>query len=436
MKIIKLFIILIATFFYAGFLNHLNASEGTSALPVQLASDFQKILEFKGWHADNSGESLNAWKFNPSYHLLKVSINYEERDKDSFLIVINSERGGTETRKAFPFNKRDISRIDNIESILNPYLISLTNSNAEEEKKSDFYPTVKGGYYRTNDNHEILPEKSEGMFFIGWDLVYDPLRDADESTVPLYLGDYMDAFFKLSIDREGKKFFGKLDEFEFDINFVLYGKNIKKVSGEESQRNLYGVFTGIEYYRPYVTSKEVLWSDDVYTDHFHIQYCFWKVAEFVQTLTFTNGGKELSFKYEFGIGPGQNSSLTATNVTEDMEDDLNPIFVSNWYGKNDLGDRDHNYYWSMTVPVKLEVTADKYLNSKFDFKYHFYYFQSLFDKNAQDFLNRFIFNYGFYITEDITAGFGYEFWHIKSIENENNKSHYWNRFNIQMEMKL
>jgi len=436
MKITKLFIILTAALMCSGFFNSLKASEAGSELPLKIASDFQKVLEDKGWHADNSGETVNAWKFNPSYHLLKLSIKYQERDNNSFLIIIDSMRGDTETRKIFPFNNKDIARINYVESILNPYLISLTNSNAEEEKKSDFYPKVKAGYYRTNDNHEIFPEKSEGMFFIEWDLVYDPLRDAGESTIPMYPGDYMDSSFKLSIDREGKNFFGKLDEFDFDINFVLYGINKKEISGNESRRNMFGLFTGIEYYRPYLTSDEVLWSDPVYTDHFHIQFCYWEVAKFIQSMTFTNNGKELSFRYEFGMGPGQNSSLTATNITEDMEDDLNPIFMSNWYGKKNLGDRDHNYYYSMTFPLKIEITADKYLNSKFEIKYNFYYFQSLMDKKAQDFLNRAAFNYGYYITEDITAGFGYEFWHIKSIENENNKSHYWNRFNIQMEMKL
>jgi len=417
-------------------MNPLNAADLNSELPVKIAADFQKVLEIKGWRADNSGNSVTAWKFNPSYHLLNLSIDYKERNKDTFVIVIDSERGGTQSHKAFLFNNSDSTNIAMIESVINPYIVSLTNPNEEEEKKSDFYASSKFGYYRTNDNSEIYPEKGEGMFFAGFELIYDPLKAAGESSVTMYLGDYMDSSFKLSIDRQGEKFFDYFDEFQFDINFVIYGQSDKKISGEESSRNIYGLFTGMEYYRPYLTSNDVVWTDDIFTDHFHIQYCLWEVAKFIHEMTFSNGGRDLSFRYEIGAGPGFNSSLTATNLTEEDEEDLNEIFVSDWYEENGYPGRHENYYYSMAFPLKLEAAADKYLNSKFEIKYHFYYFQSLFDKHAQEFLNRVICNYGYYITEDITAGLGYEFWYVNSFENENHKSHSWNRLNIQMEMKI
>jgi len=421
---------------FMNFMNPLNAADLNSELPVKIAADFQKVLEIKGWRADNSGNSVTAWKFNPSYHLLNLSIDYKERNKDTFVIVIDSERGGTQSHKAFLFNNSDSTNIAMIESVINPYIVSLTNPNEEEEKKSDFYASSKFGYYRTNDNSEIYPEKGEGMFFAGFELIYDPLKAAGESSVTMYLGDYMDSSFKLSIDRQGEKFFDYFDEFQFDINFVIYGQSDKKISGEESSRNIYGLFTGMEYYRPYLTSNDVVWTDDIFTDHFHIQYCLWEVAKFIHEMTFSNGGRDLSFRYEIGAGPGFNSSLTATNLTEEDEEDLNEIFVSDWYEENGYPGRHENYYYSMAFPLKLEAAADKYLNSKFEIKYHFYYFQSLFDKHAQEFLNRVICNYGYYITEDITAGLGYEFWYVNSFENENHKSHSWNRLNIQMEMKI
>jgi len=417
-------------------MNPLNAADLNSELPRIIAADFQKVLEIKGWRADNSGNSVTAWKFNPSYHLLNLSIDYREKDKDTFMIVVDSERGGTKTHKIFLFNNSNSTDVAMMESVLNPYLVSLTNSNAEEEKKSDFYATVKGGYYRTNDNSKIYPEKGEGMIFAGFDLTYDPLKVAGESDVTMYLGDYMDSSFQMSIDRQGEKFFDYFDEFQFNINFVIYGQSNKKISGEESRRDMYGLFTGMEYYRPFLTSDDVVWTDDIFTDHFHIQYCLWEVAKFIHEMTFSNGGRDLSFRYEIGAGPGFNSSLTATNLTEEDEKNLNDIFVSDWYEENGYPGRHENYYYSMVFPLKLEAAADKYLNSKIEIKYHFYYFQSIFDKKAQEFLNRIIFNYGYYITEDITAGLGYEFWHVNSFENENHKSHSWNRLNIQMEMKI
>lgn len=436
MKTSKFYILLIAVLILAAFVIPLKAGEIKSDLPLKIAADFQKVLEIKGWRSEITGNSLSAWKFNPSYHLLNLSIDYKEKDKDTFMIVVDSERGGTKIHKAFIFNNSYRTDVAMIESVLNPYIVSLTNPSAEEEKKSDFYASTKLGYYRTNDNSEILPEKGKGMFFAGFDLIYDPLKVADESDVTMYLGDYMDSFFKLSIDRQGEKIFDYFDEFHFSINFIIYGQSDKKITGESTSRNIYGLFTGMEYYRPYVTSDSIVWTDDIITDHFDIQYCDWEVVKFIHEMTFTNDGKDLSFRYEIGIGPGFNSSLTAINLTEEDEKDLNPIFVSNWYGDNGYPDRHENYYYSMALPLKLEAEADKYLNSKFEIKYHFYYFQSLFDKHAQDFLNRIIVNYGYYITEDITAGLGYEFWHVNSIENENHQKHYWNRFNIQMEMKI
>lgn len=436
MKTSKFYILLFTALMFTGFVIHLKAAEIKTELPSKIASDFQKVLEIKGWRADIAGNSLTAWKFNPSYHLLNLSIDYKERDKDTFMIVVDSERGGTESHKVFLFNNSDIADTAKMESILNPYLVSLTNSNAEEEKQSDYYASAKFGYYRTNDNSEIYPEKNEGMYFAAFDLTYDPLKVAGESSVLMYIGDYLDSSFKLSIDRQGEDFMDYFDEFQFDINLVLYGKSNKTVTGENSRRNMYGLFTGMEYYRPYLTSDDVVWYDDIYTDHFHIQYCDWEVVKLIHLMTFSNDGKDLSFRYEIGVGPGFNSSLTATNVTNDMEEDLNEIFVSNWYGENGYPDRGENYYYSAVLPIKLEGAADKYLNSKLEVKYHFYYFQALQDKEAQEFLNRVIVNYGYYITEDITAGLQYEFWHVNSFENENHKSHSWNRLNIQMEMKI
>ena len=110
--------------------------------------------------------------------------------------------------------------------------------------------------------------------------------------------------------------------------------------------------------------------------------------------------------------------------------------MSNWYGLNGHGDRRHNYYYSMTFPLRLEFTADKYLNSKLELKYYFYYFQALMDIEAYDFLNRTVVRYGYYITENITIGTAYEFWHVKSRENENKKSRHWNRLDLLMEINF
>ena len=401
----------------------------------KIAASFESVLKSKGWNTFIEINSVNAWIFNPTYQSLNLTIEYNEKDVNTFSIAIDSKKNGAELHKTFLFNKRDYNSIEQVNSILVPYLVSLMDMKVEDENRSPYYASVKLGYYRTNDNREILPSTSAGMFFIGWNFTYDPARDERDSSIPLYIGDYLDSSFTLSIDRKAKGF-SKLDEFGFDIDLILYGKSKKNISDQETTRNLYGLFTSIVYYRPFLKTTAVQWSDDMYTDHMHIQYCYWEPVSFIQKLTFINNEKSISFKYKVGIGPGQNSSITAVGIDADREMNLNPIFTSRWYFNNNQGNRKHNYYYSITVPVKLEFESDKYFNSKFEFKYHFYYFQAIMDKHTQDFFNRIVFNYGYYITNDILAGIGYEFWHVKGFENEYKKSHSWNRFAIQAEMKI
>ncbi|MCL1864514.1 MAG: hypothetical protein FWF73_01735 [Spirochaetes bacterium] len=425
--IISLIVVLSSVYVYG--------SDENSITPEKISANFESVLKLKGWDTYTSVNSVNARIFDPTYQALNITVEYKEKDVNTFSITINTKKNSAELHKVFLFNKKDYNSVEQVNSILTPYIISIIDTEVEDKNKSPYYASLKLGYYRTNDNREILPSSSEGMLFIAWKLAYDPARDEKESSIPLLIGDYMDSSFSLSIDRKSKGS-GRLDEFSFDIDLILYGKSKKVISDQKSSRNLYGIFTGIAYYRPYLKTTAVQWSDDIYTDHIHIQYCYWEPVSFIQNLTFINNEKSISFKYKVGIAPGQNSSLTATGITPAMEPDLNPIFVSRWYFNHNKGDRKHNYYYSITFPVKLEFESDKYLNSKFEFKYHFYYFQAIMDKHAQDFLNRIVLNYGYYITNDILAGIGYEFWHVKSIENEHKKSHSWNRFAIQAEMKI
>ena len=318
---------------------------------------------------------------------------------------------------------------------------SIIYANESDENTLPYYAWVRAGYSRTNEkNKSILPDIiNTGTFFIGLDFLYDPARSGKTST-PLYIGDYLDSSISFSFLNRNETGYKKfLYEFTIDVDLILYGKSSKSFSGEKGSRNLYGLFTTASYYRPHLKTTSVMWYDDIYTDHIYIQYCYWEPVAFMQHLTFLNNEKSISFKYKVGIGPGQNSSLTATGIEpgSDRESNLNPkVFTSRWYDINGFKARYHNYYYSMTFPIKLEFESDKYFNSRFKFKYHFYYFQAIMDKRTQDFLNRIIVNYDYYLTKDTTIGVGYEFWHIKGIENEHRKSHFWNRLNIQMEMKI
>ena len=434
-KRINFFAAAIISFIIVIFLINAHGSDAKTITSEKITAGFESVLKSKDWNTSIDKNSVNAQIFNPTYQSLNLTVEYYERDAKTFSVTIDSKKNGHAQHKVFLFNKLEYNTIEQVNAILIPYLASLMDMKVEDESRPPFYSSVKLGYYRTNDNREIFPSINAGMFFAAFKLAYDPARDGRDPAIPLYIGDYLDSSFMLSINRKAEGF-SKLDEFAFDIDLILYGKSMKEFSGNKSSRNLYGLFTTMSYFRPYLKTTSVQWSDDLYTDHMHIQFCYWESVAFIQHLTFMNNEKSISFKYRAGIGPCQNSSLTAISITPNMEDGLNPIFVSRWYFNNGKGDRKHNYYYSFAVPVKFEFEADKYLNSKFELKYHFYYFQSVMDKRVQDFLNRIAVNYGYYITNDITAGVGYEFWHVKAIENDHKQSHSWNRFSIQMEMKI
>jgi hypothetical protein len=416
-------------------------SDENSISPEKIAVRFESVLKSKGWNTFIEINSVNARIFNPAYQSLNITIEYNDKGVNIFSITIISKKNSTELRKTFLFNKKNHNSIEQVNAILIPYLISIIDKNVED--RSPFYSSLKLGYYRTNDNKKILPSTKAGILFIDWKFAYDPTRGASES-LPLWWGDYLDSSFVLSVNHHGD-FINKgegytvLDEFSMDINFILYGKSKWDISDQKSSRNLYGLFTSIAYYRPYIQTTMMQWNHDVYTDHIHIQYCYWESIAFMQHLTFINNEKSISFKYRIGIGPNQNSSITLVGIEpySAMEAErIKHYYTSGWYMKNNQGHRKHNYYYSIAVPVKLEFESDKYFNSKFEFKYHFYYFQSVKTTHLQDFINHIVLNYGYYITNDITAGIGYEFWHTKGRDHEYKNSHWWSRLAIQAEMKI
>ena len=456
MRIVLYIVLKKINFFTASIISFIIAvsihAYGADITSEKIATGFESFLKLKSWHTSVDKNSVNAFVFNPAHQALELTIEYNDRANNIFSVTINSKRNSLEQQRVFSFNKNDYSSVEQVNTILIPYLASLMDQNVEKVdagKRSPFYSSARFGYYRTNDNKEIYPSLHTGMFFAAWKLAYDPARSSGSST--LYLGDYLDSFYSLSLDRKAK-WYNIFDEFTFDIDLILYGKSNQKFGS----RNLYGLFTTMSYYRPMVKRNRIMqWNHSIFSNRIHVQYCYWEIIAFIQNFTLINNEKSLSFRYRFGIGPGHNSSITMVGIKP--EDAINPVFVSRWYYDEEIGDRKHNYYYNITVPVKLEFESDKYLNSKFELKYHFLFSQSItHDRGVRDFINRVVVNYGYYVTNDINVGFGYEFWHTWGVDNgpkklprdlrntsdsniikDNRKnSHSWNRFIIQMEMKI
>lgn len=425
------------------FSNSLFAEE-TGSAPVisSLINNFNETLIQRGWSTDPSDTGIKAHSFSNSHKTLNI-IFYITNDKNGqLLITVNSEQNGIKSDKTFLFKKNDNELNKEIESLILPYLVSLTFFKNEIPAPPVYHSWLTLGYYRTNDNNDLLPDTDSSIFLVKWEFTKDPLKNITGADSILTVGDFLDSSFSLSLYPKGEKAFDILDEFDFNIEILVYGRSKSTGTGNSSLRNLYGWFTNIAYYRPYIYNDAMQWEDELYRDHVHVQYCYWTPASFMQYITRTENGRSLFLSYEVGFGPSQNSSLTATDISDDEAGHYDDrIFVSHWYKTHGFPKRRHNYYWSMAIPAKITLAADKYLNSKLQLSYEFYYFQSVFSGELYDLYNKAAVEYGYYITENITAGFSYEFHYAAGNSDQNTVSpnsadHSWNRFNIQVEMKI
>ncbi len=422
--------------------NSAFAEEVNSVQTTVVVKRLSTGLQRHGYRTASEGSTLRFWRYNSSSIEGESILTFSESGRESVTVNVQSRiNDHAETRTFLIKTSPGKNMADESVSMLLPYLLSFEKYGVKSDSTMtarEYHSSVSLGYYRTNDNSDMIPDKENGMILLNWKFTLDPLRYSRVKERTMVLGDFLDSNFNISFNKEKNKFFEVLDEFDFRIDIMIYGKHKVSDYGENRKtRSIYGLFTSMEYYRPYLNNSTLLWSDDIYTDHIYLQYCYWEPIAFRHDISRINNGKELFLSYKIGMGPGQNSSLATTNISEYEEDNyLNPIFVSNWYGQNGHGDRRHNYYYSMTFPVLVEMKADKYLNSKLDFKYSFYFFQAIQDSKVHDFLNRLSIDYGFYITSSTTIGFGYEFWRIDSRENEKNKSHMWHRINFKIEKEI
>ncbi len=316
-----------------------------------------------------------------------------------------------------------------------PYALSETSGGAPPEKTStSFFGSLALGYTRVNEKWDVLPEKDRGRLLVDWRLKYDPSRFSGRNSMILTPASYIDTNFSITInDREGGNL-NKLNDPFFNVDIIMYGRHSQKGSPENGIRNLYGFFTGIEYQRPYLEDPSVRWTDSIYPDYVHIQYCYWETLLFRQILEFARREGSVTLTWSAGIGPGQNSSLTATDIED--EDTLSQAFTNKWYGRKGFEINALNYYYSLVLPAEIELSVDRYINSRFDLRYRFFYFQAFLDSKLYDIMNVISFKYSYYFNTRTTVGAGYDFYHIMGFSAIREISHHWHRFTIQGEIRF
>ncbi len=432
---------LLAAIFFSTSLGAQNETPKERAYANKIIKRVDIALSHRGFTSIVKNNEIFFWKYSPISIEAKSKINVTIKGNGGIYITAFSSINNIKEKKVFFIKEEpehDFAKSAMI--LLLPYYLGFEEKAGTAKKSIDqkkFHASFALGLYQTNDGERIFSKSSSDLILTQYIFAYDPLKYRKiTGKRKLKPADFIDSRFSFSLNIKKRKFFEVLDEIDFRIDILEYGENRLSIYNGQRMRKLNGFFTSIEYYRPYTTTTKMLWNEDIYDDHIYLQFCYWEPIAFRYDMTLYNGEKTLFFSGKAGLGPGQNSSLATTNLSPEEEKSLNKIFVSNWYGLNDFNNRRHNYYYSLTFPLLFQLRSDKYFNSNLNLQYSFYFFQAIEDIKVHDFLNRINFNYGYYITESLTLGAGYEFWHIHSKENRREKNHNWHRIILKMEKAI
>ncbi|MFW5861123.1 MAG: hypothetical protein ACOCWZ_02650 [Spirochaetota bacterium] len=278
------------------------------------------------------------------------------------------------------------------------------------------------GYHQFHDRY-ICPSKPEGSLILGFNLVYNPSRFSNLQTEQLKTGDYLSFFAYISAN-------SRIREHTYDIHYLLTGT--KKLSSNSSNGSIEisGIFMGLEYFRPEANFDDFTWDEDVYEHHPHIQYFVFRAVAW-EYLYKKNSGLLHAFNFMLGCGPSVNSSLNATNITKEEEDELSPIFRSNFYG-----DRRQNFYYSVSVPLKIGLTLFLTNSISVDTEWKSYIFFSIESEDAYDLLNITRIAPAYRLTELLSAKLSWEYWHVHSMLENEYKNNHWNRLIFSMHYNI
>jgi len=395
-------------------------------------------LERTGWIIIDHPEGLTANRFTGRTDTLTV--NFVKMQGD-FSFRLTGTYNSTAYSREFHFKDRYDSN-DRFESNILPYLISI-ESNKTVPGKSSFHSCLSFGYHGFSDRARATGPFEKGSVFVDYKVWHDPFAEVPGKEIPLYLSDYLEADFFVSFMPETNErhnhypYYRKNDYFiqehGFRINMVIYGRQ----GISEITRSVFGIFTGIDYFCPSYQKDILLWSDTIYSEHPHIQYCVFRAVSlggFIQW----RGDNTWTFRYMAGIGPSINSSINITGYRAETYDgytetlnELNDIIVSKYYSllepRYSGGYRDENFYHSFSVPLSLSLEMDGLFNFSLSAGYDFYFFHSIKVSGVYDILNVFRIRAGYWLTDNLSIGAGYELWYIFSRFIDNTMTHHWNR---------
>ncbi len=391
-----------------------------SSIYKLLFNDYNNILKKNSWKTTIDGHEFRAYRYKNGYQKIIVHISSESVEN----IVehrINVTHNKSVAQRSFKFRDSE-NTPENIRRIILPYLIQIQHKPYEAVPEKSYTVSAFVGYNQFHDRY-ILPRKPAGSLILGFDLVYNPSRFSTLPTEELGTGDYLSFFAYISAN-------SRIREHTYDIHYLLTGTKNRSSNSSDNSIEISGIFMGLEYFRPEANFDDFTWDEDVYEHHPHIQYFVFRAIAW-EYLYENNSGLLQAFNFMAGCGPSVNSSLNATNIPEEEEGELSPIFRSNFYG-----DRRQNFYYSVSIPLKIGLTLSLTNSITVDTELKSYIFFSIEGEDAYDLLNITRITPAYRLTESLSAKFSWEYWNIHSMLDNTHKNNHWNRLILSMHYNI
>ena len=384
-----------------------------------LFTSFSQITEKKSWNAQWEDNEFLAYRYTKGYQKLDIRITSSTGNMVEHTVTIKHNK--TVNEKTFRFTPDD-NTPENIQKIILPYLIQAQAEPVAHKPVKTYSFSVFTGVNRFHDTH-FFPTQPEGEIVLGFNLVYNPSRFSTLSSQKLGTGDYLSFSAYVCADDQVR-------EHSYDIHYLIKGRGTYASSGENDIHTISGFFMGVEYFRPMMDYQKLTWDEKIFHNHPHIQYFTLRAAAW-EYLYQSNSGFLTDFQCMAGCGPSVNSSLNATEISEDDEEDLNFIFKSKYYG-----DRRQNFYYSFSIPLKIELTLALSNTISVDTMLKSYFFLPIEGENAYDLLNITRVSPVYSFTRSLSSSITWEYWHVHSMLENDHKNHHWNRLMITMNYNI
>ncbi|MFH0976505.1 MAG: hypothetical protein V1874_12055 [Spirochaetota bacterium] len=385
-----------------------------------LLNQFQIILKKAGWSPVLEGRHVKAFRLE-DHRYDEISVRLDAGYSDNYyLFTILINKNGKQTSKTFWLQETVIKDDERFRDIV---VSALMPAAVMREGVGDFrkaYSSIFSlGYARTHDGSEFYPAYAKGKLHLSWQLTYDPSANIFQKETPLTFGNYIS--FNLYFD-----WASHVHENFFNIDLLLFGKNKYSGTADHGTRLMYGLFSGLEYFRPGFSDSTMKWDREVYETEPYMQYMIWRVLQWNILISRRSGGSLYSAEFMAGAGMGVGpSSLSIAGTTEDEEQNMSSAFRSIKYRKQ-------NYYFSYTLPARLSLCADHVFGFRFEAAYNYYFFYPIFTNDLYDMLHIAKGAIGYYLSYDVLLNVQYERWFIESMLNDKTKTHAWNRLIIEL----